>query len=115
MTLHVLIVEDEEATAQRMVSMLQQIEPTAVIAEMTDSIEATVKWMKENPLPDLMLLDIQLSDGSSFHIFEQVEVQYPVIFTTAYDQYALLAFKVNSIDYLLKPLKKSELEAALIK
>jgi DNA-binding LytR/AlgR family response regulator len=108
----VLIVEDEEATAQRTARLIQEIEPSVQIAGMTDSIESSVIWLKSNPHPDLILMDIQLADGSSFEIFKQVTVSCPVIFTTAYDTFALQAFKVNSIDYLLKPLRKNELEAA---
>jgi len=108
----VLIVEDEEATAQRTARLIQEIEPSVQIAGMTDSIESSVIWLKSNPHPDLILMDIQLADGSSFEIFKHVTVSCPVIFTTAYDTFALQAFKVNSIDYLLKPLRKNELEAA---
>jgi DNA-binding LytR/AlgR family response regulator len=113
--LHVLIVEDEEATANRHISMLQELHPGVMILAITDSISSTVAWLQSNPDPDLILMDIHLSDGSSFEIFQEVKVKAPVIFLTAYDAYALKAFKVNSIDYLLKPLKKKELKDALEK
>src|SRR5262249_36538398 len=76
---------------------------------------STVNWLEENPAPDLILMDIELSDGQSFEIFNQATIKSPVIFTTSYDEYALKAFKVNSIDYLLKPIQKEDLEAALQK
>jgi DNA-binding LytR/AlgR family response regulator len=111
----VLIVEDEEATAERTKSLLLQALPDAIVAGMTDSIESTVVWLKSHPEPDLILMDIQLADGNSFLIFSQTKVVSPVIFTTAYDEFALQAFKENSIDYLLKPLKLQDLEKAVEK
>jgi two-component system, LytTR family, response regulator LytT len=111
----VLIVEDEEATAERTKSLLLQALPDAIVAGMTDSIESTVAWLKSHPEPDLILMDIQLADGNSFLIFSQTKVVSPVIFTTAYDEFALQAFKENSIDYLLKPLKLQDLEKAVEK
>ncbi len=111
--MRVLIVEDEENTAERTRRLLLELQPEAAIAGMTDSIAATLRWLQNHPLPDLILMDIHLADGSSFEIFERFRVDCPVIFTTAYDAYALQAFKVNSIDYLLKPLRKAELELAL--
>jgi two-component system LytT family response regulator len=111
----VLIIEDEQATAQRLSKLLQEIEPTIEVVDMLDSIESCVNWFKSNKQPDLIFQDIHLADGSSFEIFRQVEVKSPVIFVTAYDQYALQAFKVNSVDYLLKPVKKNDLLEALKK
>ncbi len=111
----VLIVEVEEATAERTKSLLLQALPDAVVAGMTDSIESTVDWLKSHTDPDLILMDIQLADGNSFLIFSQIKVVSPVIFTTAYDEFALQAFKENSIDYLLKPLKLQDLEKAVEK
>ena len=105
----VLIIEDEQATAQRLGKLLQEIEPAIEIIGVLDSIDSCVKWFKSNHHPDLIFQDIHLADGSSFEIFGQVEVKAPVIFVTAYDQYALQAFKVNSVDYLLKPVKKNDL------
>lgn len=94
---------------------LRELAPEAVVLDRPDSVEATVLWLQNNPAPDLMLLDIHLADGASFEIFEHVDVRCPVLFTTAYDEYALRAFKVNAIDYLLKPIKINELAAALEK
>ncbi|MCK7558343.1 LytTR family DNA-binding domain-containing protein [Chitinophaga sedimenti] len=85
------------------------------MAGVTDSIVATVEWLENNPAPDLILMDIELSDGQSFEIFNRIKVTSAVVFTTSYDEYALKAFKVNSIDYLLKPVQKEDLEAALQK
>jgi len=110
-----LVVEDEFAAANRLVKMIQEVDSTINIVKITDSIESTVKWLKENPEPDLIFLDIHLADGSSFKIFEKVSIKCPIIFTTAYDQYAIQAFKVNSIDYLLKPIKKEELAFSISK
>jgi len=105
----VLIVEDEIAAARRLIKMLKEVEPQIEILSTTDSISSTVDWLNTNPLPELIFLDIHLADGSSFRIFDQVKISCPIIFTTAYDQYAIQAFKVNSIDYLLKPIKINEL------
>ncbi len=113
--MRILIVEDEEPASGRLIKMIGQIDASATIAGVIDSVADTVKWLNEQPPPDLMIMDIQLSDGISFDIFAEVDVKCPVIFTTAYDEYALKAFKVNSIDYLLKPVKKEELAAALSK
>ncbi|MFY0627218.1 MAG: response regulator transcription factor [Reichenbachiella sp.] len=89
--------------------------PDLVILEQLDSIKSCVSWFQQNDKPDLAFFDIQLADGKSFEIFEQVEVSCPIIFTTAYDQYALKAFEVNSIDYLLKPIREDDLQRALKK
>ncbi|HEX8530493.1 MAG TPA: LytTR family DNA-binding domain-containing protein [Cytophagales bacterium] len=113
--MRVLIVEDEELAVERILKLLAEVESTAVVAGVTASIEATVAWLQGNPRPDLILMDIELADGQSFEIFNRVAVQSPVIFTTSYDEYAIRAFKVNSIDYLLKPVKREELRAALDK
>src|SRR3954468_9610055 len=111
----VLIVEDEELAAKKLQKNLLSVCDTAVIVGVTDSIKTTVEWLQENPHPDLILMDIELSDGQSFQIFNLTEVKSPVIFTTSYDEFALKAFKVNSVDYLLKPVQKDELETALDK
>ncbi|MBB6610802.1 response regulator transcription factor [Pontibacter sp. Tf4] len=111
----VLIIEDEAAAAGRISKMLQQLDPTVRVLEVTDSIESTLGWLGKHPHPDLILSDIHLADGSSFEIFRQTIVEAPVIFTTAYDQYAIDAFKLNSIDYLLKPVKLQELAQSLEK
>ena len=111
----ILILEDEHLAAKRIESMVKSVEPTAEIPAKLESVRSAVKWFNENPQPDLILMDIQLADGLSFEIFQQVDVVAPIIFTTAYDEYAIRAFKVNSVDYLLKPIEKEELEAAFEK
>jgi len=110
-----LIIEDEQATALRLKKLLQEIEPDIEILDILDSIESCVNWYKSNAAPDLVFQDIELADGSSFEIFNQVKVDTPVIFVTAYNQYAIDAFKVNSVDYLLKPVKKAELTNSIKK
>jgi len=109
----VIIIEDEKPSARRLQRLLAAIGIEA--QGMLHSVEEAVTWFKTNEHPDLILLDIQLSDGLSFEIFEQVVVNSAIIFTTAYDEYALKAFKLNSIDYLLKPIDDEELEAAIEK
>jgi DNA-binding LytR/AlgR family response regulator len=111
----ILIIEDEPQAAQRLETLVKELIPDAKIAAKIDSVKKSVQWFKSNPAPDLVLMDIQLADGISFQIFEQHPINSPVIFTTAYDAYALKAFKVNSIDYILKPVDKAELGAALKK
>ncbi|TND08733.1 MAG: LytTR family two component transcriptional regulator [Bacteroidetes bacterium] len=107
--MNILIVEDEAPAARRLQKMVSELEPAAVFAGHTDGIRSTVCWLETNVAPDLVLMDIQLSDGISFEIFNRTTISSPVIFTTAYDEYAVRAFKVNSIDYLLKPVDKTEL------
>lgn len=111
----VFIIEDEAPAANRLAKLLQQLNDAIEIAHKADSIEAAVKIFQSAPDIDLAFMDIQLADGLSFSIFEQVHVPVPVIFTTAFDQYTLKAFKVNSIDYLLKPIDEKELERAVEK
>ncbi|WP_028297946.1 LytR/AlgR family response regulator transcription factor [Olivibacter sitiensis] len=113
--MRVLIVEDETAAYESLLEILREIDPTIQVLGNTESVGQTVKWLKKNPVPDLILMDIHLSDGSAFLIFDQIDVEVPIIFTTAFDEYAIEAFKVNSIDYLLKPIKNSDLERALHK
>ncbi|HMJ67318.1 MAG TPA: LytTR family DNA-binding domain-containing protein [Cyclobacteriaceae bacterium] len=113
--MNILIIEDEPEAAARLATLLREIRPDVNIAGSLDSVRAAVKWVNENPSPDLFFMDIQLADGLSFEIFEKVEIKSPVIFTTAYNEYALKAFKVNSIDYILKPLDKAEVVAAFRK
>ncbi|MBS2211249.1 response regulator transcription factor [Carboxylicivirga mesophila] len=113
--MRILIVEDEHLAASRLSQMIQKLHPDAEISSICDSVELSVDWLKNNPQPDLAFFDIQLGDGISFDIFEQCDVMFPVIFTTAYDQYAIKAFKVNSIDYLLKPIEEEALETAINK
>jgi DNA-binding LytR/AlgR family response regulator len=111
--MRIIIIEDEKPAARRLQRMLeaQHIKTEAML----HSVLEAVTWLKENPHPDLIFLDIQLSDGLSFEIFDQVQVQSSIIFTTAFDAYALQAFKLNSIDYLLKPIEAEELQAAIKK
>ena len=108
-----IIIEDEKPSARRLQRMLQKlnIESEALL----HSVEESIAWFQNNPHPDLIFLDIQLSDGLSFEIFETIDIQSAVIFTTAYDAYALQAFKLNSIDYLLKPIAGADLEKAIRK
>jgi DNA-binding LytR/AlgR family response regulator len=113
--MRVLIIEDEPQAAQRLEKLVTELVPGVLVLAKLDSVKLSVQWFRENPLPDLALMDIQLADGISFQIFEQHPVTCPVIFTTAYDSYAVQAFKVNSIDYILKPVDKEELDAALRK
>lgn len=113
--MNVLIIEDEPLAAQRLETLVADIKPDSSILARIDSVKKSVQWFKNNPAPDLVLMDIQLADGISFQIFEQCEVNAPVIFTTAYDEYALKAFKVNSIDYILKPVDKADLANGLRK
>jgi two-component system, LytTR family, response regulator LytT len=112
---NVLIVEDEDAAVRRLQKMITEVMPEANMLPSIATIRSAVEWLKNNPPPDLMFFDVHLADGQSFEVFKQVNVTCPIIFTTAYDQYALEAFKVNSIDYLLKPIKKEELERAIDK
>ena len=112
--MRVLIVEDETAAVDNLEYLLRKVDRAIEIAAVTESVEQTQHWLMQNHA-DLIFMDIHLSDGSAFSLFDHFEVSIPIIFTTAYDQYALDAFKVNSIDYLLKPLKQSDLERALEK
>ncbi|MCM4169156.1 Sensory transduction protein LytR [Arenibacter antarcticus] len=109
----VIIIEDEKPAARRLGRLLANLEVS--VATMLHSVEESILWFRENEHPDLIFLDIQLSDGLSFEIFDTVEIKSSVIFTTAFDEYALQAFKLNSIDYLLKPIDEEELERAVKK
>lgn len=110
-----LIIEDEAPAARRLQSLLQEVAPQWQIMEVIDNIEDTVGWLKSHQMPQLIFMDIQLADGLSFSIFEQVTIKTPIIFTTAYDEYAIKAFQVNSIDYLLKPIDKDKLQKSIKK
>ena len=110
-----LIIEDESIAAQALESLIKETGPEVDIVAVLQTIEESVEWFEENQMPDLVFMDIHLADGSSFAIFEKVDISCPIIFTTAYDEYALKAFEVNSIDYLLKPINKGDLERALNK
>jgi DNA-binding LytR/AlgR family response regulator len=111
----VVIVEDEHLSAQRLQGMLKKYDPSIEVLAELPSVAASVDWFKNNPDPDLVLMDIHLEDGQSFSIFETINLQVPVIFTTAFDEYTIKAFKVNSVDYLMKPLNYEELVAAIEK
>jgi DNA-binding LytR/AlgR family response regulator len=113
--MNVLIIEDEEPAAGRLKKLLKEIDSTIRILDVIVSIRSAVEWFKKNSMPDLILLDIHLADGESFDIFHKADITAPVIFITAYDEFAIRAFKVNSIDYLLKPIRKEDLETALKK
>jgi len=113
--MNVLIIEDEPLAAQALAALLIRHRPAAHVLAALGSVEEAVEWLREQPAPDLLFCDIHLSDGNSFDIFRQVAVGAPVIFTTAYDAYAIQAFQVNSVDYLLKPLQAAEVERALQK
>ncbi|GHT28812.1 DNA-binding response regulator [Bacteroidia bacterium] len=110
-----VIIEDEVVAAQALQLLLTDVCPEIEIAAVLQSIDESVDWFQTNAMPDLVFVDIHLADGSSFSIFEEVSVTCPIIFTTAYDEYALKAFEVNSIDYLLKPINKKDLERAIHK
>jgi len=110
-----LIAEDEKVAAERLVGLIKKCDPSIYIIEIVQSVKNAVQWLNTHQAPDLIFMDIQLADGLSFEIFEQTIVKTPVIFTTAYDEYALKAFKVNSIDYLLKPVDHGELKNAIDK
>lgn len=110
--MRILIIEDEKPAARRLTSLVKALDPSIEIVDILDSVSAAVAWFKTFSPPDLVFLDIQLADGLSFEIFSQVEVDAPIIFTTAYDQFALKAFKVNSVDYLIKPIDPEELKSA---
>ena len=113
--MNILIIEDEKPAADRLMKMLKEVEPDAVFPAVLDTIRSSVEWLSQNTSPDIIFMDIHLADGQSFSIFQQVQLSCPVIFTTAYDEHALEAFRVNSIDYLLKPVKKEDLQRALAK
>lgn len=109
----VIIIEDEKPSARRLKRMLEK--QGAKVMEMLHSVKESVEWFRRNPHPDLIFLDIQLGDGLSFEIFEEIQVESAIVFTTAYDEYALKAFKLNSVDYLLKPIDEEELGIAIEK
>jgi len=113
--MRVIIVEDELHNYRLLRGMVEKLRPDWEIVEWFESVKSTVAWLNSNPSPDLIFMDIQLTDGISFSIFDQVKVESMVIFTTAYDEYALRAFQVNSVDYLLKPIKETKLQMAIEK
>ena len=111
----VLVIEDELLVAESLMKQVKQVEPSVELIGPLPSVKSSLKWLAENPQPDLILSDIQLADGISLDIFSEYKLSCPVIFTTAYNEYAIRAFKVNSIDYLLKPIDKNDLAAAFHK
>ncbi|MEZ4960394.1 MAG: LytTR family DNA-binding domain-containing protein [Saprospiraceae bacterium] len=113
--MQVLIVEDEPLAVKKLTRLLSEVAFDVKVAGTAGSIRATVEWLEANPAPDLIFLDIELSDGQSFEIFQRTKVKSPIIFVTSYDEFALQAFKVNSVDYLLKPVQREDLEAAINK
>ena len=113
--MRVLIIEDEPLAAQALAALLTRLRPATRILASLGSVEEAVDWLRAQPAPEVLFCDIHLSDGNSFDIFRQVAVGAPVVFTTAYDAYAIQAFQVNSVDYLLKPLQAAEVERALQK
>jgi DNA-binding LytR/AlgR family response regulator len=113
--MNILIIENEKPAADKLVRLLTKIDNSITILGVIETVEETINRLREKPIPDLILMDIQLDDGLCFEIFETVTVDIPIIFTTAYDEYLLKAFKVNSIDYLLKPVDEALLKSALAK
>ena len=110
-----LIIEDEKAAVRNLQALLEDLSVSVEIVDVLDGIRETINWFELHSAPDLVFLDIHLSDGSAFEIFNHIDIPCPIIFTTAYDEYALKAFKVNSIDYLLKPIDREDLDKALDK
>lgn len=113
--MNVLIIEDEESAFENLKRILLEIDPAINIVSWLQSAEQSIHWFKTNDFPDLIFLDIQLSDDLSFKIFESVEVASPIVFTTAFDEYAIKAFELNSIDYILKPISRSSIEKSITK
>jgi two-component system LytT family response regulator len=111
----VLIIEDELPAARQLTKLLNQADATIKVIEVIDSVESAVKWLNTFPTPDAVFMDIQIADGLSFDIFNQTNINCPVVFTTAFDQYAIKAFKVNAVDYLLKPIDEDELKEVINK
>lgn len=113
--MNILIVEDEDLAVEGLTLQLRRHDPVFKVVGAVDSVKSAVQWLTNNPFPDVAFFDIQLADGLSFEIFEQIKVTFPVVFTTAYDAYALRAFQVNSVDYLLKPVALEDLKRAFDK
>lgn len=111
----VVIIEDEHLASEKLNRMLKELDPGIQIMAVIESVTEACRWLADHPDPDLIFMDIQLEDGISFEIFDSVQVTAPVIFTTAYNEYAIKAFKVNSIDYLLKPYTRADLKSAIHK
>lgn len=113
--MNVLIIEDEESAFENLKRILMDIDPSINIMSWLQSVEQSIQWFKRNDFPDLIFLDVQLSDDLSFKIFESVAVSVPIVFTTAFDEYAIKAFEINSIDYILKPISRSSIEKSITK
>ncbi len=113
--INTLIIEDESPAAERLARMLRDIEPGIHVVDILESVSEAIRWFSTNPQPDLLMLDIQLADGLSFDILKKIKIESFVIFTTAYDEYAIKAFELNSVDYLLKPVNKEKLNKAIEK
>lgn len=113
--MNILIIEDEPLSASMLRKLILKVEPDANVLDTVACVECAINWFNENQMPDLIFMDIELSDGQCFDLFEKTNISTPVIFTTAYDQYAVKAFKVNSIDYLLKPIREEELRFSIEK
>ena len=111
----VVIIEDESLAAEKLHSLLMQVDSSIEVLDVLESVEESINWFSQNNMPDLIFMDIQLDDGISFEIFDAVKIEAPIIFTTAFDEYAIRAFKVNSVDYLLKPIEQESLEMAISK
>lgn len=111
----VVIIEDEQPAVRKLTRLLAETDSDIEVVDVLQSVEQTINWFLQNPAPDLLFMDIQLEDGLCFEIFEKSRIKTPVIFTTAYDEYILKAFKVNSVDYLLKPVALAELKTAIEK
>jgi DNA-binding LytR/AlgR family response regulator len=113
--MNVLLVEDEPLAVKKLIRLLEEVAFDVKVVGTAGSIRAAVEWLESNPAPDLIFLDIELSDGQSFEIFQRTRVKSPIIFVTSYDEFALQAFKVNSVDYLLKPVQKEDLANSIAK
>ncbi len=113
--MQILILEDEEQALNRLQKIILKVVPDAHITGAITSVEETLNWLRHNPMPELIFMDIQLADGNSFQLFHKIKITCPVIFTTAYESYALQAFKVNSVDYLLKPIDETDVKRAIDK
>ena len=113
--MQILILEDEEQALNRLEKIIAKVVPDAIVAGTATSVEEAGSWLQHHPMPGLIFMDIQLADGNSFRLFNEIKITCPVIFTTAYESYALEAFKVNSVDYLLKPIDETDVKRAIDK
>jgi len=113
--MNVLVFEDESLSAQRLCGLITKIDPQITVIEVIESVSKGLQWLSVHSMPDLIFMDIHLSDGDAFELFDAIKIASPIIFTTAFDDYAIKAFKVNSIDYLLKPIDVDELQTAILK